>query len=179
MENKKTSTPYVVGLLIVVAIQIAGFALLWNEITSQQQYVYLPTQNNQETKAGTPTNQIVAVTKFPTEAVLHDAIQSALKQELGPYVRQLATAPEAAQKITIADSSNVKENSPENAQTFSRAVSMVEAAIASGEWTNDDLQEIAPQLSNLSDAQRIQIIEKLMNAINNQQLKVHAGMPVF
>jgi hypothetical protein len=180
MENNKTSTPpYIVGLLIVVVIQIVGFALLWNEITSQQQYVYLPTLNNQETKAGTPTNQLLAVTKFPTEAVLHDAIQSALKQELGPYLRQLATAPEAVQKSIPADPPGVKENSPENIRAFTDISNILDSAIARGTWTKADAIASLQHGANLTETQRIQMLSKITQAINNQELKIEELPPIF
>lgn len=180
MENNKTSTPpYIVGLLIVVVIQIAGFALLWNEIISQQQYIYLPTQNNQDTKAGTPTNQVVAVTKFPTEAVLHDAIQSALKQELGPYVHQLATAPEVAQKPIPADPPGVKENSPENLQALNAAMGVVQTAISRGAWTSEDNMALFTVTTGLTAAQRYKIMDEIGRAINHQELKIEAPPPAL
>jgi hypothetical protein len=177
MDSQKPISPTLIGLSIVIVIQIAGFTLLWNEITSQQQYIYLPTENSQATTAGTPTNQIVAVTKFPTEAVLRDAIQSTLKQELGPYLRQLATAPEAIKKSIPADPPSVKENSPENLQAYEKVRNIVDIAIARGVWSMEDTLAASGASAIITENQRIELMNKIGNAITNQTMKLDPNAP--
>ncbi len=176
MDGKRNIPPYLVVLLIVVTMQMIGFALLWNAVTSQQQYIYLPTQNNQDTTAGAQTNTVVAVTKFPTESVLRETIQSVLKQELASYARQLTASPEARQN-TSANTPDVKENSPENAQAFTEATTTVGTAIAQGKWTRAyslSLQRINPHLTH---DQRRKILENIADAINRQELSLEDTIP--
>jgi hypothetical protein len=181
MESTKNNERHIsfspIGLLIVIAIQIVGFALLWNEITSQQQYIYLPTENSRGTTAGAQTNPVVAVTKFPTESVLRETIQSVLKQELTPYARQLAAAPQAQQNPPPIDPPGVKENSTENIQAFNDSLNIVDSAIARGKWIRDDTAAILPYSQRLTHSQRKQIMEKMGQAINGQELKLEDMPP--
>jgi hypothetical protein len=177
MDSQKPVPLTLIGLSIVIAIQIAGFALLWNEITSQQQYIYLPTENKQGASTGTQTNPVVAITKFPTESVLREPIQSVLKQELTPYVRQLAAAPEVTQKTSSTEPPGVKENSPANIQAFNESTNVVDGAIAQGKWTREDNIALMQYVPYLTHSQRITIMEKIGQAINGQELKMEAIPP--
>ena len=179
MDSQKPIPPTLIGLSIVIVIQIAGFALLWNEITSQQQYIYLPTENSRGTTAGTQTNPIVAVTKFPTESVLRETIQSVLKQELTPYAHQLAAAPETTQKISPVDSPDVKENSPANIQALNEATNVINGAIARGKWTREDYMLLVPHIHQLTLSQHSKLTEQMVQAINRQELKMDGSAPAF
>ncbi len=179
MDGKRNIPPYLIGLLVVIAIQIVGFVLLWNEITSQQQYIYLPTENKQGVTTGTQTNPVVAVTKFPTESVLRETIQSVLKQELAPYAHQLAAAPEARRNTTPADPPGVRENSPENSQALTAVTSIVSNAIAQGKWTTTDFAALLPYAHQLTTEQRHKIMNEIADAVNRQELQLETLFPLL
>jgi hypothetical protein len=167
-----------IGLFIVTAIQIVGLTLLWNKIAEQQGYVYMPTASGQETTAGAPIPPIT-VTKFPTESVLRETAQTVLKQELDPYVRQLAAAPEATQKVAPVDPPNVKENSTENLRALQQANGIVDLALANRVWTGQDNMALLRHVVKLTSAQRSQLMQKLYGAINRQELRVTGDIPAL
>jgi ABC-type transporter Mla subunit MlaD len=179
MGNKKTSTPlYFVGLLIVAAIQLVGFALLWDKTTTQPEYVYLPAANNdQPAIAGVPPT--IAIDKTLIENTLREAIQSALKQELAPYARQLTATSDAPPKTLPADSPGVKENSPENSQALTAVTSIVSHAIAQGKWTTTDFAALLPHAHQLTSEQRYKIMDEIADAVNRQELELETPFPLL
>lgn len=163
-----------VCLITVIAIQIIGFTLLWNAITLQRQYVYLPTENN-HVGVGTTGEQsasIVSVTKFPTEAVLRNAIQSTLRQELGAHLSQLSTVHQTQQNLPPIDPPDVKENSTENVQAFTSSMSVIETAIASGKWTSEDNIIISQYLPKLTISQNHALREKSISFNSSSRITV-------
>jgi hypothetical protein len=179
MDGKRLISSYLGGLFIVVIVQVAGFALLWNEITAQRQDIYLPTLNSQTATVRDRTNSVAAVTRLPSEVVLHDTIQSTLKQELGPYMRQLAAATETMQKVSMPEPPGVMENSPENTQAFNRITNIVSTALARGKWLNSDNLAALPYASGLTESQKTKILEKVMGAINRQELDINEAAPAL
>ena len=99
MQNK-------MGISIIVAIQLACFALLWNQITTQQEYISLPI--SQATTPGAPVTAVVGVTRQAAESMLRDTIQTVLTQELKSY-RQVTTASEEKQKTAAIDRCNKRK----------------------------------------------------------------------
>lgn len=166
------------GWFSLAAIQMLGFYLLWDKISTPQAYVYMPAAGSSETIAGTPTSP-VTVTQFPTESALRETAKAVLKQELDPYLRQLAAAPEASIKHKAApvDFPHVKENSPENLQAAQQANSIIDLALAKKVWTEQDSLALLRYVFNLTSAQRAQLAQKLYGPINRQELQVTGSIP--
>jgi len=180
MENRKHIPSYLTGSLIVVAIQIAGFALLLNKMAAGVEYIYLPTVPNTAVSPAEPrVAPSVGIDKAVVENIFREVIQSALKQEIAPYVRQLTAAFNTPPKALPADPSGVKENSPANEQAFSEAMNIAGSAIAKGKWTEADVLALQLHKNNLTSDQRTQLMEKIGNAINNQELKMEGIGPIF
>ena len=165
MQNK-------MGISIIVAIQLACFALLWNQITTQQEYISLPI--SQATTPGASATTAVGVTRQAAESMLRDTIQTVLKQELAPY-RQVATAP--AEKQKTAATETVKENSPASIEAFNRATTVVNGAVAQGKWTIEDNMALSSTTQHLTDSQRRKILDEIGNAVNRQELKIDGPLP--
>lgn len=167
MQNK-------LGIFIIVAIQLACFALLWNQITTQQEYVSLPI--SQATTPGAPATAAVGVTRQAAESMLRDTIQTVLKQELAPY-RQVVTSSEEKQKMAEIDA--IKEKSPANIQAFNEAKTIISSAIAQGKWSNEDNMAIAQQAIHLTDEQHNKLLDSVLSAINRKEIKIDDALPIF
>lgn len=172
MDNKKTYS--VLGLLIVVAIQLAGFALLWNKMAAQPEYVYLPSPTNSGAEAQAPAPIIIG--KPTDEKLFRGMIQSVLKEELASYKHQLVEN-RPGQK-NIPPHSDVKENSPANIRAFNEATTTVETALAAGTWTQEDNLKMMQQAQQLTPAQKMKILNDIASAINRQELHPKT-LPLF
>ncbi len=168
-----------IGLLIVTAIQIVGFALLWNKIAERQEYVYLPVENNQGVSAGTPATPVVAAIRLTDESTLRQIIQSVLKQELASYTHQLAATPETMQMTFPVDPPNVKENSPANVAALNESSNVVNSAIAQRKWTLHDATALQPHVHQLTLPQRTKLMDEIVTAINRQELVLEAPVPLL
>jgi hypothetical protein len=175
MENKKHIPSYLIGSLIVVAIQIAGFALLWDKIATQQEYIYLPATVSEGT-TGAQTAAPIIIGRPPDEKLFRDMIQSVLKEELASYKHQLVEN-RPGQK-NIPPHSDVKENSPANIRAFNEATTTVETALAAGTWTQEDNMKMMQQAQQLTPAQKMRILNDIANAINRQELHPQT-LPLF
>lgn len=160
---------------INLVITIYGFV---DQSVSQPQVVYIPTDKSDPATAAAPTVPTIAV-KLPDEKILRDMIQSALKQELGPYVRQFAATSEPSQKVASVDPPGVKENSPANAQAWAEASNIVSVAIARGAWTREDNVALIPHVPQLTQSQRYKIMDEVGQAINRQELKIEDVPPAL
>lgn len=176
MDGKKHIPPCLIGLIVVIAIQVAGFALLWEKIVAQQEYVYLSAENSQGATAGAQTTPVVAAIRLPDEGVLRETIQSVLHQELTPYLRQLAVLPETA-KTPVVESPGVAANSPANMQALNDTNNIVSGAIARGVWTNENSLALIKKAGRLTRSQREEIMLKIADAVNRQELTLKAVPP--
>jgi hypothetical protein len=178
MDGKGLPRLTLAGLFIVIAVQIGGFSLLWSKDALPPKYVYLPTTAD-KTVTDSPVHTPVVVVAPPDEKALREIIQAVLEQELAPYARRLATVPEVTQNTAPVDPLGVKENSPDNIRALNEAINIVDAAIAQGKWTRDDTAALIPYSQQLTRSQRIQIMEKMGQAINGQELKIEDAPPAL
>jgi hypothetical protein len=178
MDGKRSIPPSLIGLVIFIAIQIGGFALLWGKDTPPPEYVYLPATAD-KTAADSSANTPVVVVSPPDEKALREIIRIVLEQELAPYARQLATTAGAASKTALIDTPTVKENSPENIQALTTITGVVSNALAQGKWTTTDFAAVLPYAHQLTDDQRIKFINEIANAVNRQELELETTFPLF
>ncbi|MCP3165619.1 hypothetical protein [Myxococcus qinghaiensis] len=107
---------------------------------------------------------------------------SALRGELRELLREeLRTA------IASVDDSPVLEKAPappppptpENVAAFEKVDRMVEDSLASGSWGRAQIQELRMLRRQMTDAQYMELVRKLLTAINSQQLRVEErGSPI-
>lgn len=164
-------------VVINLAITVYGFV---NESATRSQVVYVPAAADKSSPpTAAPTVPTVAV-KLPDDKILHDMIQMVLKQEIAPYAHQLVAALGTTQKGLPKESAAVKENSPENVQAHARATSIVDSALASGQWTSQDNLKIRATVNKLTAKQHDELLDKIVRAANAQQLHVEGhNFPIF
>ncbi len=169
-------------LMIIIIIQISGFVFLWERIP--------------ETPSGTaggppvidPATAIAAM-KPPDEQLIRESIRNILKDELQTYVAQLQREQQSLSKlqtrqekqprtviVTSADLA-APQRPPANPQVAEQAMAIVDRALAIGVWTDADNNALLKLSPQLSEPQRIALLEKIFGAINRQQLKAVGSLP--
>jgi hypothetical protein len=177
MEDKKHIPSYLIGFLIVITIQMAGFALLWNKIAAQPEYVYLPATVSEGT-TGVQTPSPVVVVSPPDEKALREIIKTVLEQELAAYA--VCNSPNSSnkkEKPSQVSLTGIKENSPENLQAFEKIKNIVDSAIAKGKWTMGDTVAASAYSRSITENQRIELTDKIGNAINSQTMELSPESP--
>lgn len=170
MDGKRLAPLALIGLFIISAVQIGGFALLWGKDTSPPEYVYLPATAD-KSAAVTPVNTPVVVVSPPDEKALRGIIQAVLQQELNNYLSHQSTMSNNGLS-TIKNPPTVIENSPQNIQAYNETSVIIDNAIMGGMWDRTTNDALLPYIAHLTPAQRIQLLEKIGDAINRQELKV-------
>ena len=66
----------------------------------------------------------------------------------------------------------------EQEAALSRSSSLIDQAISAGRWTEQHTQELLPQLSSLSENQRIKLLEKFHGAVNRQEIELEDVPPL-
>jgi hypothetical protein len=169
MDGRNPLHLVLAGIFVVITLQIGGFVLLWSKGTPLPEYVYLPATAD-KIAVDSSANTHVVVASPPNEKALREIIQTVLKQELAPYAHQLTAIPEV-------DSQGVKEDSPENVEAFTKATTILSAAIARRKLTTADISELGIYSRRLTQEQRIKIMNDLSAAINRQEVVLQAVMP--
>lgn len=162
-------------LIGIILIQIGGFVVLWMKIPETTPAA--PTHLAQPPLPVIDPATAIAAMKPPDEQLLRESIRTILKDELQTYLHQ--TREEKPRLAASGGGATVRprpriEASPQVAQ---QAHAIVDRALAAGVWTDTDnnaLLKLAPQLS---EAQRVELLEKIFGAINRQQLKATGSLP--
>lgn len=169
-------------LLVLIAItQPIGFYILWNKIPAPGTTVAM-------TAEGSPrpvieVGSVVGATKFPDEHLLRESVQAVLRQELREYISQLAAAHDRVEETAkvvaaaVPPAPSPAARQPSNPQAAQRSRAIVDRALASGVWTDQDSTALLAYKSQLSEADRVAILEKIFGAINRQQLKPVGSLP--
>lgn len=169
-------------LMIIIIIQISGFVFLWERISEKAP----------GTAGGPPVIDpatAIAAMKPPDEQLIRESIRNILKDELQTYVAQLQREQQSLSKLqtrqekqprtVIVTSADIAppQRPPANPEIAQQSMAIVDRALAVGVWTDTDnnaLLKLAPQLS---EPQRIALLEKIFGAINRQQLKAVGSLP--
>ncbi len=165
--NKKL----VVALFVM---QILGFGSLYAAIYSQQQNVYIPVvQSNPQD----PSSK-VSVAQVPVDAALRDGVQVVLKQELTPYLHQMASQESGARDScsnSLKTSSVVKQNTPVNILALQSSTSIVDSAIAQGNFTAEQSSDLQKYANQLTSEQREKLLDRIGRAVIEQRLDMHGN----
>ena len=163
------------GLLIVVMLlQLGGFVFLWMKMSEAPGAGKFPPMSDQVTT--------LAAMKPPDEQLIRESIRTILREELQSYVEQqqkLPARPGNARPSTTETEAapGPRPRAPASPQVTQQAMSIVDRALGTGVWTDADnnaLLKLAPQLS---EAQRVELLEKIFGAMNRQQLKATGSLP--
>lgn len=63
-----------------------------------------------------------------------------------------------------------------NLEAFRRSNETVERALSAGLWSTQDSRTLRQHMANMSDAERIELLEKISGAVNRQQLKLEGPL---
>ncbi|MFY0569425.1 hypothetical protein ACN28E_37130 [Archangium lansingense] len=106
---------------------------------------------------------------------------SGLREELRQMLREeLSTAVVSADDARFPE----KEQAPppptaENMAAYEKVHRMVEDSLASGSWGRAQIQELRTLRGQMTDAQYMELVRKLVAALNNQQLRLEEpGSPI-
>ncbi len=110
-----------------------------------------------------------------------DASRSDLAQVIREEVRNAVAkeSPEVqrAKEEAIAEAKIL--NSPENHAAYQSASSVVTTAVAAKRWTEEDKETFRSAFGQLTNNQRMELMNTLAPAINNGQVKVEVMGPLF
>jgi hypothetical protein len=110
-----------------------------------------------------------------------EASRQALAQLIREEVRQAVAdaSPEAqrAREEAIAEAQIL--NSPENRAAYQSASSVVTTAVAAKRWTEEDKETLGAAFGQLTNGQRMELMNVLAPAINNGEVKVEVIGPLF
>ncbi len=164
-------------LVAVILVQITGFAVLWMKIPPPATAAPKIASSSKVIVPAVDPNSIMFAAKIPQEEVLRQAVDSVLKQELAPYLAKLAEAKNTLPQGNFQPTEGSRRPSAASIQAAQQSNIVVDQAIASGVWTNDDSSALLRNASKLSEAQRVELLEKIFGAINSQQLKPVGSLP--
>ena len=130
------------------------------------------------------SNQTKAARPEPTKVTAptnSDVSRSELAQVIREEVRQamVKESPEAqrAKEEAIANAKIL--NSPENKAAYQSASSVVTTAVAAKRWTEEDKETFRAAFGQLTNNQRMELMNTLAPAINNGDVKVEVNGPLF
>ena len=110
-----------------------------------------------------------------------EASRQELAQAIRDEVRQAVAdaSPEAqrAKDEAIAEAQIL--NSPENQAAFQSASSVVTTAVAAKRWTEEDKETFRATFGQLTNTQRMELMNVLAPSINNGDVKVEVMGPLF
>ncbi len=168
--------------MVIVLIQISGFAFLWRQISET------PPSAERSLPIIDPATAIAAM-KPPDEQLIRESIRNILKDELQTYVEQLQQQQQQLLKlqsrqekprstVTGAEAAIApRPRPPANPQVAQETMAIVDHALAVGVWTDADNNALLKLSPQLSEAQRVELLEKIFGAINRQQLKAVGSLP--
>jgi len=110
-----------------------------------------------------------AVTGLPDSDLLRAAVREVVREELRDFIREARGHERAPGSANAADQ---KVFDPKlNAEALTQAGRIVDQALARKAWTTEDNTMLLPHVGGLTPSQRIALTEKLLGAINRQEVK--------
>jgi len=149
-------------LATMIGVQIAGFALLWWKPADERLPIAL-------TAPPIDPASIQVAVKPSDEAALRSAVREVLRQEMraqGPAPGHASTAASVAEARPASAPAAIQQSNQ-----------IVDRALAAGVWTDADNQALLRVAPQLSQGDRIALVDKLFGAINRQQLKPAGALP--
>jgi hypothetical protein len=112
---------------------------------------------------------------LPSERALRQEISQILREELWNVLTAAGAGTDGARAKELAAAKIL--NTPENIEAYAQAHELVRAALSSGYWTDENVQELRQSLAYLTDEQREEILRILIPAINRGEVAVETSGP--
>jgi uncharacterized membrane protein (UPF0182 family) len=159
-------------MLVTIITQVSGFVMLHNQSATQPSVTALQRASGGHELVVALQSLRVAVQDLQRSAARHEATAADIALQLET---SLGSANEPTQSPTNA--SNPATVNPWARQTdLENSLAVVDNSISRGVWTSDDVNALATTTENLTYEDYVQILEKLGDAINAQQLKLEAPL---
>jgi hypothetical protein len=117
------------------------------------------------------------VTASANGAVSRQDLAQIIREEVRNAVAQESPEAQRAREEAIAEAQIL--NSPENKAAYQNASSVVTTAVAAKRWTEDDKETFRAAFGQLTNNQRMELMNILAPAINNGHVKVEVMGPLF
>jgi hypothetical protein len=161
-------------LCVIIVTQALGFALLLHRLPSAAPHgsplpQYAPPErfsaNQPDTGGAIPISPAQsAALQMQIENMLRRALADVLANQSGQSTAQPQTdSPPSSEQQEAAD----------------QAMSVINSAISAGVWTPEDNQALMPYAGRLTHAQRVEIINRFAQALQNKQLTLQGPPPAL
>jgi len=136
-------------------------------LTQARQVKQTTSAQPEPTRATMPANS--EVSRQDLAQIIREEVRNAVAQE----------SPEAqrAKEEAIAEAKIL--NTPENKAAYQSASSVVQTAVAAKRWTEEDKETFRAAFGQLTNNQRMELMNILAPAINNGDVKVEVTGPLF
>jgi hypothetical protein len=184
----------IVTLSIGVILGLGGFAWMTHlPLTSAQpastdskddqrlvkleQAVLALTQAMQSSQTKTTHPEPTRVTAPANSEVSRQDLAQLIREEIRNAVAKENPEAQRAKEEAIANAKIL--NTPENRVAYQSASSVVHTAVAAKRWTEEDKETFRATFGQLTNDQRMELMNVLAPAINNGQVKVEVMGPLF
>jgi hypothetical protein len=105
------------------------------------------------------------------------ALAQLIRQEVRQAVADASPEAQRAREEAIAEAEIL--NSPENRAAYQSAADVVQAAVAAKRWTEEDKESFRDAFGQLTNTQRMELMNMLAPAINGGEITVEVTGPLF
>lgn len=108
---------------------------------------------------------------------LFQALARLIRDEIRQAAADLSPENQRAREEAMAEAEIL--NSPENHVAYQTASSVVTTAMAAKRWTEDDREAFTSAVGLLTSNQRMELMARLIPAVNSGEVKVEVNGPLF
>jgi hypothetical protein len=105
------------------------------------------------------------------------ALARIIREEVRQAVAEASPEAQRGREEAIAEAQVL--NSPENRAAYQSALSVVNTAVAAKRWTEEDKETLGAAFGQLTNNQRMELMNVLAPAINGGEIKVEVTGPLF
>ena len=158
-------------LSCVLIVQVIGFVLLWQQNNSGKNEVTANMLSEVPKLQGNIPNEIAvsSATRASDDQLLAQ-IREIIRQEVEAAIQQNQPRQQDSDRTLAADFND-------NLEAFAQSSTIIEDALSSGVWKQDNNNAILQHASKLTLAQRVELLDKISGAINQGMLDLEATPP--
>ncbi len=142
-----------------------------------EQAVMTLTQAVQSSQTKVSSPEPTRVTASANSEVSRQDLAQIIREEVRNAVAKESPEAQRAKEEAIAEAKIL--NSPENKAAYQNASSVVTTAVAAKRWTEEDKETFRSAFGQLTNNQRMELMNVLAPAINNGEVKVEVHGPLF
>ena len=105
------------------------------------------------------------------------ALARLMRDEIRQAAADMSPENQRAREEAMAEAKIL--NSPENHVAYQTASSVVTTAVAAKRWTEEDKETFTSAVGLLTSNQRMELMDRLIPAVNNGEVKVEVNGPLF